>query len=282
GELDGRIGSAAGDPDLEIGKRLRDDVPLLTLPDLAMPIEWLRRRPGLQDQLDRFPHHQARIGRQWPALLVVGDVDAYAKTSDVAPVGQMVADRRVGRKLQRMEERHRPDARSHPDLLGERRRLADHEIGARQRIRRLPGQERAVLANPGFRHAEPVSHDDLLEVLVVAELGDLVVAIAVGENPDLHPFTSGLAIVGRAGAACQASPTIAISAGACTNPCRWACRKTDWLKQFATSATRASTDSSPSTTGTTRSWNRTRCSFFRACGRSAKAQSSSTARALRP
>jgi hypothetical protein len=35
------------------------------------------------------------------------------------------------------------------------------------------------------------SHDDLLEILVVAELGDLVVAVAVGENPDLHPFTSG-------------------------------------------------------------------------------------------
>src|SRR5262249_13559605 len=69
----------------------------------------------------------------------------------------------------------------------ERRRLADHQIGARQLVGRLPSQERAVLADPGFRHAEPVSHDDLLEVLVVAELGDLVVAVAVGENTDLHP-----------------------------------------------------------------------------------------------
>src|SRR5262249_41261174 len=98
-------------------------------------------------------------------------------------------DRRVGRELQRMEERHRPDAGPHPDLFRERCRLADHEIGAGKLIGRLPGQEGAVLADPCLGHAEPVGDDDLLEVLVIAELGDLVVAVAVGENADLHPLT---------------------------------------------------------------------------------------------
>src|SRR5262249_37778551 len=91
---------------------------------------------------------------------------------------------------QRMKERHRPDAGPHPDLPGLRRRPADHEIGAGKLIGRLPSQEGAVLADPGLGHAEPVGHDDLLEVLVVAELGDLVVAVAIGENADLHPLTS--------------------------------------------------------------------------------------------
>src|SRR5262249_54976242 len=66
------------------------------------------------------------------------------------------------------------------------RRLADHEVGAGQLVGRLERQEGAVLTDPGLGHAETVGDDDLLEILVVAQLGDLVVTVAVREDADLH------------------------------------------------------------------------------------------------
>src|SRR5262249_17133454 len=97
-------------------------------------------------------------------------------------------------------ERHRPDARTHPDLLGQRRRLADHQVSAGQLVGRLEREEGAVLADPGLLHAKAIGDDDLLEILVVARLGDLVVAVAVGKDTDLHRWPLPAISKGRRGA----------------------------------------------------------------------------------
>ena len=102
----------------------------------------------------------------------------------------MVADGGLGRDLQRMEERQRTDARPHLDVLGQRGGLADQQVRARKLVRRLMIEERAVLADPGLGHAEPVGDDDLVQILVVGGLGDLVVAGTVGEKADFHDETS--------------------------------------------------------------------------------------------
>ena len=186
GQLDRRVGAAAGDADLDLGQRLRDDVPALALPDLAVPVERLRRLPGLEDQVDRLAEHDARIGRHRPALLVVGDIDADAEAGDVAAVGEMVADRAVGRDLQRMEERQRADAG--PILIClvsaaalQMSRSALGSWSGAWKARKVPCSLIQASFMPS-RSATMIS----CEVLVVARLGQLVVAVAVREKTDLH------------------------------------------------------------------------------------------------
>ena len=169
-----------------------------------------------------------------------------------------------------MEERHRADAGPHPDLLGQRRRLADQQVGAGKLVRRLERQEGAVLADPGFRHAEPIGDDDLMQVLVVADLGHLVVAVAVREDADLHRQPRllrdgrplGLRLSSSAG---RSLPMHCQSGGCLFKSGRWADRPTGCNEPQATSRMRRSTVSWPSISATTPFSNRTRCSCSAAC-----------------
>ena len=79
-----------------------------------------------------------------------------------------------------------------------------------------------MLADPGFLDAETVGDDDLGQVLVIAQLRKLVVAVAVREQTDLHG-----APLSRLSSyhlyRCQAAPTrtrrrIAIPADGCSYP----------------------------------------------------------------
>src|SRR5207247_1743515 len=139
---------------------------------------------------------------------------------------------------------------AHLDRFGQRRRLADQKIGAGQLIGRLELQEGAVLADPGLLHAEAVGHEDLVEILVVAQLGDLVAAVAVRKNADLHP--RALARGGWSAAARTLSRRPASARPHChfgrrlyKSP-QWAFKKSGWVRPRAISRLRGLTASSRS------------------------------------
>ena len=65
------------------------------------------------------------------ALLHVAETDAApSEAEEVAPAGQVVTDRRLGRHVDRVVEREQPDRGSHADALGECGGLADEQLGA--------------------------------------------------------------------------------------------------------------------------------------------------------
>ena len=161
-EFECRVATRAGDADRDVRERLRNDVPALALPELPLPVEGLRRAPRFADQFDRFAHHGARITGNRSSLIVPGDVHADTEPGHVAALRKVVADRRLSRYLQWMEERQGPDSRSHPNRFREGRRLADQQVCTRQLIGRLMIEEGAVLADPGLGHPKAVGGDDLI------------------------------------------------------------------------------------------------------------------------
>ena len=187
GDLQGAVAARAGNSDIgtRLGQRLGNDLPVLALPDLAVPIERLGLGPRFEDDVDGFAHHVALRCRQYAAQSPA-PADAKTEAGHVAAIGQVIALRGVGRDLQRMKIGQRANTRAHLDALGQRRGFADERIRRRQLIGRVIADENPVLADPGFVDAQLVGEDDLVQIFLIARLGDLIAPLAVGEKPEFH------------------------------------------------------------------------------------------------
>src|SRR5690242_5991997 len=78
-DLQRAVATRTSDADIgpRAGQRLGDDLPILALPNLTVPIEGLGRFPSLQDDVDRLAHHVAlRRGQLAAQAAAIADTEA--------------------------------------------------------------------------------------------------------------------------------------------------------------------------------------------------------------
>ena len=91
----------------------------------------------------------------------------------------MVANRGIGGYLQWMKVGKRSYAGSHANLLGQHGRLADEQLGTGKLVRRMIADKSSMLADPSFLDADLISHDDLMQIFLIADPSYLIESLTI-------------------------------------------------------------------------------------------------------
>ncbi len=111
---------------------------------------------------------------------------------EAAVADDMVRYRRLDRDVERVMQVDQLDPGAHADVLGQRGRLAHHELGRRDGVDAADiGRLAVVLADIGDAETELVGQDDFVDVLFVCSRRAGVRAKAVGENTEFHERSRG-------------------------------------------------------------------------------------------
>jgi hypothetical protein len=155
---------------------------------LAVMRDPLVGRPQPAHQLHAFFEDALVVGKVHPERRVLAAVVTASRREIDAAVAQEIEARPLLGDADRVVQRQHRDGRRQPDVLGARRDIGEHQVGAGEDAERVE----MVLADPGRVHAELVRIErlggDVGDELVRAPPVVLVVVIAQREVAEFHGF----------------------------------------------------------------------------------------------